>query len=114
MLGAAVVSASAQVRYYRVYRPVAVRPYWGWANPWRSWYYDPFYDPYYYDPAYREYRDRYYLQHDVSDARKKIAKDREKYMKDGYIDAKEQEKLMNDQRKYQEKVAKLERFNREH
>lgn len=110
MLGAAIMSANAQRRVYRVYRPV-VRPYWGWHDPfYRSWYYDP----YYYDPAYREYRDRYYLQKDVSDARKKIAKDREKYMKDGYIDAKEQEKLMDDQRKYDERVAKLDKYNRDH
>jgi len=115
MLGAAVVSASAQHHYYRVYRPVAVRPYWGFGYGWR----DPFwsswnYDPYYYDPVYRAQVDRYNLQNDVSSARKKIAKDREKYAKDGYIDSKEQEKLMKDQQKYQEKVAKLNRYNRDY
>src|SRR5690348_6933414 len=102
MLGAAVVSASAQ-RYYRVYRPVVVRPYWGWG-----WGYNSLWnDPYYYDPYYREQVERHNLQSDVSSARKKIAKDREKYAKDGYVDPKEQEKLMKDQQKYQEKVAKL-------
>jgi hypothetical protein len=110
MLGAAVVSASAQHHFVRVYRPVVVRPYWGWG-----WGYNSFYnDPYYYDPAYREYRDGYYLQSDVSSARKKLAKDREKYYKDGYIDPKEQEKLMKDQQNYQEKVAKLNSYNRNH
>ena len=114
MIGAAAMTVSAQRYSYRVYRPV-VRPYWGYYDPfWRSYRYDPFYDPYYYDPAYREYRDRYYLQKDVSDARKKIAKDREKYMKDGYIDPKEQEKLLSDQRKYSERVAKLNEYNRKH
>jgi hypothetical protein len=115
MLGAAVMSANAQRRYYRVYRPVVVtRPYWGFGYGWR----DPFwsswnYDPYFYDPYYREQVDRYNLQKDAADARKKIAKDREKYYKDGYIDPKEQEKLMKDQEKYQEKVAKLNRYNRD-
>ena len=110
ILGAAVVTASAQRGFHRVYRPVVVRPYWGFG-----WGYNSYWnDPYYYDPAYRDYRDRYYLQSDVSSARKKIAKDREKYSKDGYIDPKEQEKLMDDQRKYDEKVAKLERYKRDH
>jgi len=111
MLGAAVVNASAQRYYYRVYRPVVVRPYFGFGY---SRWHDPFwYDPYYYDPVYRAEVDRYNLQNDVASARKKIAKDREKYAKDGYIDPKEQEKLMKDQEKYQEKVAKLNRYNRD-
>lgn len=110
MLSAAAVSASAQRVYYRVYRPVVVRPYWGWGSGYNSLWNDP----YYYDPYYRKQRDRYYLQHDVSDARKKIARDRDKYAKDGYIDPKEQERLMRDQQKYEEKVAKLNRFNRDH
>jgi hypothetical protein len=101
-------------RVVRVYRPI-VRPYyhsWGWRDPfWRSsW----LYDPYMYDPYLREQRDRYYLQKDVKDAQKKIAKDREKYMKDGVIDAKEQEKLLSAERKYNERLAKLEKFNRDH
>ncbi|HEY2847738.1 MAG TPA: hypothetical protein VGI80_07965 [Pyrinomonadaceae bacterium] len=109
MLSAAVVTASAQ-RHYRVYRPVVVRPYWGFG-----WGYNSFYnDPYYYDPYYRERVDRYNLQSDVSSARKKVAKDREKAYKDGYIDPKEQEKLMKDQQKYQEKVAKLNQYNRDY
>jgi len=94
---------------------VIVRPYFGFGYGWR----DPFwnswnYDPYFYDPVYRAEVDRYNLQNDVSSARKKIAKDREKYAKDGYIDPKEQEKLMKDQEKYQEKVAKLDKYNRDH
>jgi hypothetical protein len=114
MIGAAAMTASSQTRVYRVYRPV-VRSHWGWYDPfWRSNYYDPFYDPYYYDPAYREYRDRYYLQKDVNDARKKISKDREKYMKDGYIDPKEQEKLLKNEQKYRERVAKLNEYERKH
>jgi hypothetical protein len=113
MLGAGVVSASAQ-RHWHGHRAVIVRPYFGFGYGWR----DPFwnswnYDPYFYDPVYRAEVDRYNLQNDVSSARKKIAKDREKYAKDGYIDPKEQEKLMKDQEKYQEKVAKLNRYNRD-
>jgi hypothetical protein len=116
ILGVAAMTASAQRRVYRVYRPVVVRPHWGWnSGLWgRGWGYDPFYDPYFYDPYLREQRERYYKQKDVSDARKKVAKNREKYLKDGYIDPREQEKLMDDQRKYDEKVAKLNKFNREH
>src|SRR4051794_18747644 len=70
--------AEAQ-RVVRVYRPV-VRSYnWGWRDPfWRS---SLWYDPYMYDPYLREQRDRYYLQRDVKDARKKIEKDRSKYIK---------------------------------
>jgi len=110
MLGVAVVSASAQRGFHRVYRPVIVRPYWGWG-----WGYNSLYnDPYYYDPYYRERVDRYNLQSDVSSARKKVAKDREKYSKDGYIDPKEQEKLAKDQEKYQEKIARLNSYNRNH
>jgi hypothetical protein len=111
MLSAAAVSASAQ-RYYRVVRPVIIRPHYGWGFGYG--YHSFWNDPYYYDPVYRDYRDRYYLQSDVSSARKKITKDREKYAKDGYIDPKEQEKLMKDQQNYQEKVAKLNRYNRDH
>jgi len=103
--------AEAQ-RVVRVYRPI-VRPYyWGMRDPfWRS---SLWYDPYMYDPYLREQRDRYYLQKDVKDAEKKIAKDREKYMKDGYIDPKEQEKLLEDQRKYNDRLAKLQKFDRDH
>ncbi|MBV9243115.1 MAG: hypothetical protein JO314_14040 [Acidobacteria bacterium] len=105
------MSASAQRRYYRVYRPVVVSPYWGWGG----WGYNRWWnDPYYYDPAYREQVDRYNLQRDASDARKKVAKDREKYAKDGYITPKEQEKLAKDRQKYDEKVAKLNKYNRQH
>ena len=112
MMGAAVVSASSQVRYYRVYRPVVVRPYYGWG--WGYGYNRLWNDPYYYDPIYRARVDRYNLENDVSSARKKIAKDREKAYKDGYIDPKEQEKLIKDQQKYQDKVAKLNRYNRDY
>ena len=114
MLGVSVMSASAQ-RHWRGGRSVMVtRPYWGFGYGWR----DPFwsswnYDPYFYDPYYREQVDRYNAQKSVADARRKIAKDREKYARDGYIDPKEQEKLMKDQEKYQEKVAKLNRYNRD-
>ena len=109
------MTASAQ-RHWHGHRTVIVtRPYWGfgygWRDPlWSSWNYDP----YFYDPVYREQSDLYNHQKDVADARKKISKDREKYAKDGYIDPKEQEKLIKDQQKYQENVAKLNKFNREH
>lgn len=114
MLGVGVMTASAQRHYYRVYRPVVRTHFgfgYGWHDPFWSSYY---YDPYYYDPYYREQVDRYNHQKDVADARRKLAKDREKYGSDGYVDAKEQEKLMKDQQKYREKVEKLNKFDREH
>ena len=99
--GVAVMTADAQRRLSR--RPVIIR------------YYDPFWrgtlwDPYWYrynDPFYWQMREEYYDRKAVSDAQKKIRKDREKFMKDGYIDAKEAEKLAKDVQKYNKAVAEL-------
>lgn len=89
-----------------VQRPFFHRGFWG----------DPygFYDPYYYDPYLQAQREKYYLQHDVNDKRKNLAKAREKYGSDGYLSPKEQEKLAKDQEKYSEAVAKLNKYNRDY
>ena len=103
-----VISGSAQTRII-VTRPIAVRPHWGWGyDPfWRinSWRYDPFYDPYYWAQ-----REKYHYEQSVKDAQKKLNKDRVKYREDGFIDAKEQEKLDKDVRKYNEAVEKLRQY----
>jgi hypothetical protein len=100
---AAVTNADAQRRIYR--RPVIIRhydpfwrgtlwdPYWGWGRS--------------YDPYYWEMRQQYYDKKAVSDADKKLAKDREKYYADGYLDPKEAEKLAKDQQKYSKAVYNL-------
>jgi len=75
-------------------------------------FYDPFYDPYYYDPYLQAQREKYYLQEDVKDKRKDLAKHQEKYRSDGYLTPKEQEKLAKDQEKYNKAVRKLNDFDR--
>jgi hypothetical protein len=79
---------------------------------WGRGYYDPFYDPYYYDPYLQAQREKYYLEQDVKDKRKDLAKHQEKYRNDGYLTPKEQEKLAKDQEKYAKAVRKLNDFNR--
>jgi hypothetical protein len=116
-LGAFSVSASAQQRVVVVRRPVVVyRPYYDpfWSSRYYGSFYDPFYDPYMYDPFLRVQRDRYYKKKDVSDARRKLAQDREKYMRDRVISAEEQEKLDKRVKKLNEAIAKLNKFNNEH
>ena len=81
---------------------------------WGRGYYDPFYDPYYYDPYLQAQREKYYLQQDVKDKRKDLAKDREKYGSDGYLSPKEQEKLSKAQEKYNRSVARLNKYNRDY
>jgi hypothetical protein len=113
-MGAAAINTTAQRRVYR--RPVIVRSY-GFHHPFwgRSLWGSPFYgDPYWNDPYVWEMRERYYKEKDVRDAARNLEKDRAKYSKDGVIDAKEQEKLMKARRKYNEKVASLQKFRREH
>jgi hypothetical protein len=112
--GAAAMNTSAQRRGYG--RPIIVRsygfhgPFWG-RGIWGS----PFYgDPYWNDPYYWEMRERYYKEKDVRDAARNLEKDRAKYGKDGVIDAKEQEKLQKARRKYNEKVASLQKYRREY
>lgn len=100
---AAVTSADAQRRIYR--RPVIIRHY----DPfWRGTLWDPWW-PYGYstDPYYWRMREEYYDRKAVKDAAKKLRKDREKFMKDGFIDAKEAEKLAKDREKYNKRVREL-------
>lgn len=100
---AAVTEANAQRVIYR--RPVLIHRH-----------YDPFYrgtlwDPYwsyrYNDPFYWQMREEYYDRKAVSDAQKKLAKDRQKYASDGFIDSKEAEKLAKDREKYNKAVRNL-------
>ena len=100
LLGAFVVASSAQTRHYR--RPVIIRHY----DPfWRGTLWDPYWG--YRDPFYWQMREDYYERKAVSDSQKKLAKDREKFYADGYLSAKEAEKLAKDQQKYNKAVSKL-------
>ena len=113
-MGAAAINTNAQVRIYR--RPLIVRSH-GFYDPfWRGTMWgSPFYgDTYWNDPYYWEMRERYYKEKDVRDAARNLEKDRAKYAKDGVIDAREQEKLLKARRKYDEKVASLQKYRREH
>ena len=97
------ISSSAQTRRIIVHRPVFVhrafvRPFF------HSGFYDPFYDPYYYDPYLSYQREKYYKEKDVSDARKKVAKQTEKYGANS-------EKAVKAQEKYAKAVRKLNDFN---
>ena len=104
------VSTQAQVRTTRVI--VIQRPFFH-TGFWRPYgFYDPFYDPYFYDPYLRAQREKYYLRQDVKNKREHLAKVQRKYRKDGYLSPKEQEKLMKDRLKYEKAVAKLNNFNR--
>jgi hypothetical protein len=108
-LAVGAVNSQAQVRGGR--RIIVVqRPIWhtGFWHPYG------FYDPYYYDPYLQAQREKYYLQQDVKDKRKGLAKAREKYGKDGYLSPKEQEKLAKDREKYDKAVAKLNKYNRDY
>ena len=108
MLGGAFASnTSAQTRRIVVYRPVYVRPYWGWG------YYDPFWYQMYETPYQRYQEERYYAVSDVRSKEKSLRKHREKYARDGYLDPKEQEKLAKDVRKLaraRERLAELNRY----
>ena len=126
LTGMLVFSVSAQTRVTRVRTttslPTVVRRivyyprYHRYYDPfWRGTLWDPYYysyDPYFYDPYLSERRTRYYKEKAVRDARRDLAKAREKYGSDGYLTPKEQEKLAKKQRKYNEKVASLNKYNR--
>ena len=121
LAGMLVFSASAQTRVVRMSRttsqPVIVRRvyYRRYYDPfWRGTLWDPFYyyDPYFYDPYLSAQRTKYYKEKAVRDARRDLAKAREKYGSDGYLTPKEREKLAKKQRKYNDKVASLNKFNR--
>lgn len=115
LTGILVFSASAQTRVVRMRtttsQPVIIRRVF-----YRPFFYDPFwypyyYDPYYYDPYLYERRTRYYKEKAVRDARRDLAKAREKYGSDGYLTEKERRKLAKKERKYRDKVASLNRYN---
>jgi hypothetical protein len=114
------ISAAAQMRRVVVNtssQPIVIRQvyYHRYYDPfWRGTLWDPYgyYNPYYYDPYLRERQERYYREKAVRDARRRIAKHREKYRSDGYLTPKEREKLAKDQRKYEQAVAKLNSYNR--
>ena len=116
MLSAMVVDTTAQRRGRVVIRrPVIVRSHL-WRDPFwssRSLWYDPFYDPYSYDPYLREQRDRYYKEKAVKDASKKLTKDKAKYASDGVLTDKEREKLVKRNRDYNKAIQKLDDFNRD-
>ena len=81
VLGAFVVASSAQSPIYR--RPVIIRHY----DPfWRGTLWDPYWGVR--DPFYWDMRREYYDKRAVSDAQRKLAKDREKFYADGYLDPK--------------------------
>lgn len=119
LIAATATAAFAQRRGGRVisYRTVVYRPVV--VSPYRHYYYSSgffghpyYYDPYYYDPYVRERRERYNRENAVRKARRKIAKDRERFLADGILTAKEREKMEKNQRKYAKAVTKLNRFNR--
>jgi hypothetical protein len=88
----------------RIYR----RPFF------RSGFYDPFYDPYFYDPYLRAQRDKYYHEKAVRDAKRDIAKNEEKYSRDGVITEKERKKMLDDQEDYAKAVRRLRKFNEDY
>lgn len=120
--GTLALSASAQtrgrvIRGTPVLRPVIVQRYvvrdpfwrynrWGWGNA--GWY-----DPYWNNPYLRYQETNYYREKAVRDARRELAIHREKYRADGFISAKEQKELNEDQRDLQKAIQKLNKFLRE-
>jgi len=103
ILGAFIVASSAQSPIYR--RPVIIRHY----DPfWRGTLWDPYWGVR--DPFYWDMRREYYDKRAVSDAQRKLAKDREKFYADGYLDPKEAEKLAKDQRDYDKAVERLNKY----
>lgn len=113
VFAAGAISSQAQVRGGR--RIVIVnRPVWHSGFYGHRGFYDPFYDPYFYDPYLQAQREKYYLREDVKDKRKDLAKHQEKYREDGYLSPKEQEKLAKDREKYEKAQAKLNKYNRDY
>jgi len=100
--------ASAQTRRVSsvIYRPVYIRRPFIYRR-----YYDPFYDPYSYDPYLRAQRDRYYAQQRVSRERRDMAEHREKYYADGFIDEKERRQMISDQEQLARAVRDLRQYN---
>jgi hypothetical protein len=106
------ITSSAQRRGTRVtsviYRPIIIRrPFF--RDPF--WYSRYYYDPYFYDPYLRDRRDRYYREKAVRDARRELARHRERYGADGIITAKEREELIENEDELAKAIRKLNRFN---
>jgi len=108
--GAFVSSSEAQIRRtvrpVVVYRPVYVRPYWGYR------YYDPFYSSYYQSPYERYREERYYALRELDGNQRELAKHREKYAADGVLTAKERRELEDDVRDVAKAKQRLARLNR--
>src|SRR6266700_1916819 len=93
VLGAA-VNTQGQIRTRRVV--VVQRPFFH-TGFWRPYgYYDPFYDPYFYDPYLRAQREKYYLRQEVREKSNAIAKQQRKYRETG--SPKELEKIAKNRR----------------
>ena len=77
-------------------------------------FFDPYYyDPYFYDPFLRAQREKWYLQEDIKDKKKDLAKDQEKFNRDGFLTLEEKEKLAKDEEKLSKAIAKLNKLNGE-
>ena len=91
-------------------RPVVVRRVFFYRHHDR--FFDPYYyDPYFYDPFLRAQREKWYLQEDVKDKKKDLAKHAEKFNSDGFLTLEEKEKLAKDEEKLAKAIAKLNKFN---
>ena len=105
--GAFFTSASAQTRRVVVYRPVYVRPFWGYRH-----YYDPFWRDMYKTPYERYLEERWYAQRELQGNLRELSKHREKYAADGVITAKERRELDDDVRDVAKARARLAVLNR--
>ncbi|HEV7646212.1 MAG TPA: hypothetical protein VGO50_19920 [Pyrinomonadaceae bacterium] len=103
LFGATAVTAEAQRRGYR--RPVIIvnqNPFWhGWG-----------YNPYYYDPYYRERQQRDYLENRVDGNLNELEKHKQKYYADGVLTDKERRELADDEKDYNNSVRQLDRYHR--
>ena len=110
--GAFVANTEAQsrrvIRPVVVYRSIYARPYWGYSR----YYYDPFYADMYKSPYERYLEERYYAQNQLRHDQKVLAKNREKYARDGVITAKEQRKLADDVSDLQKSRQRFAQLNR--
>jgi len=112
LTGLGAVSASAQRRGGGriIYRPVVVRPYFGYH---RYWGWNRWNDPYLYDPYLREREQKYYLEQELNGNKRELQKHLEKYNADGVITAKEQKELNDDYRDVERAERNLNKFNSE-
>ena len=109
--GAFITSTEAQTR--RVVRPVVVyRPIYRRPYLYSRYYYDPFYSDLYKTPYERYLEERYYAQNQVRHDQKVLAKNREKYARDGILTDKERRKLQDDASDLQKSRTRLARLGR--